>query len=93
MNYFSIWISFFDNSNLFYNPRNHTIESLPEGSKMPSDWFFRARDLPGHQATCIHLAGDRYQGEPIKYHLTELRPQDPDYAEVHRHFLTLAGDR
>lgn len=92
MNYYALWVSLSDGSNAFYDPVSKFLTlGAKEGDPMPSEYFFLLDDLSAHQELVLravhmyeehHPTGINMRGA-CKLHITELRPQDPDYAAVH----------
>lgn len=85
MNYYGISIVFSDDSNLFYNPISQRLEILPEGTYMPSNYFFKRVNVNKHKEIVERLAQD-FCGEHSvkKFRLHEIRPNDRHYEQIHR---------
>lgn len=86
MNYYGIWISFQDNSNLFYNPYLRQFVKLPEGQSMPAHFFFTMDDHTTHKRIVEEKTHHCYMDRSVTLHLSIIRPEDPDYAPIHEHF-------
>jgi hypothetical protein len=84
MNYYGISVSFRDESNLFYNPETKLLVSLPEGTYMPSSYFFARDDVKLYQDIVEKLTAEFCGAHRVKkFRLHEIRPGDKHYAEIH----------
>jgi len=79
MDFYGIWISFSDDSNLFYDPRKKEFINSPMGEPMPAEFFFFLDDLNLHKREATRLAGGFCLDHEAQLHLSQIRPQDPDY--------------
>jgi hypothetical protein len=83
MNYYGIWISFSDRSNLFYDPGARQLVRLPEGTPMPPEFFFLSGRLAEHQMEVMKLTAKHCRAHVPDYHLSEIRPKDPDWESIY----------
>lgn len=86
MNYYGLWVKFKDGHNEFYNPAEKAlVRPKILGTKMPNEYFFTRDDLSLHQRIVKKLfCGACYQD--VEFHFSEIRPQDPDFADIDAYF-------
>jgi hypothetical protein len=84
VNYYGIWISFSDRSNLFFDPAPGQLVALPEGQSMPNEFFFLRAALKSNMEKAEKICRDFCSSHTPTFHLSEIRPQDPDYETIYR---------
>ena len=84
MNYYALWISFPDNSNLFYNPGPSELVRLSEGTKMPVEFFFTLPYLDKHKEIVERLCKLNCSAHRATFHCSKIRMGDTDWESIYR---------